>query len=66
MQWQMACTGKTACDFASYDPRLPEHLRLFVVRVPRDDKYITELETEVRKFLAELEEKITKLKEMQL
>jgi putative phage-type endonuclease len=63
LQWQMACTRRPWCDFVSYDPRLPEHLQLLIVRVPRDDKRIAELEAEVRKFLAEVDEKVTKLKE---
>lgn len=54
MAWQMACTGRKWCDFCSYDPRLPEDLRLFVKRVDRDDKYIAELEAEVEKFLEEV------------
>jgi hypothetical protein len=66
MQWQMACTRRPWCDFASYDPRLPEHLQLLIVRVPRDDKRIAELETEVRKFLIELDDKVTKLQELKL
>ena len=64
IQWQMACTGRKWCDFASYDPRLPEHLRMFVKRVERDDAYIKMLETEATKFLAELEEKLTQLQEL--
>jgi putative phage-type endonuclease len=66
MQWQMACTRRPWCDFVSYDPRLPGHLQLLIVRVPRDDKRIAELETEVRKFLAELDDKVTKLQELKL
>lgn len=62
MQWQMACTGRSWCDFVSFDPRMPEDLRLFVKRVERDDSLIAELEKEVREFLAELEEKCNKLK----
>jgi putative phage-type endonuclease len=64
MQWQMACTGRAWCDFVSFDPRLPEHLQMFVQRVERDDAYITMLEGEVTVFLAELEEKLTKLQEL--
>ena len=64
MQWQMACTNRAWCDFVSYDPRLPEHLRMFVKRVERDDAYIKMLEGEVTKFLAELEEKLTQLQEL--
>ena len=64
MQWQMACTGRPWCDFASFDDRLPSHLQLYVKRVRRDDKRIAELEAEVRKFLAEVDEKVTKLQEL--
>lgn len=64
MQWQMACTGRKWCDFCSYDPRLPEHLRMFVKRVPRDDEYIKTLETEVTKFLSELDEKLKQLENL--
>ena len=61
MQFQMACTGRAWCDFVSYDPRMPEHMRLFVKRVPRDDKRISELETEVAGFLLELAVKLSQL-----
>jgi putative phage-type endonuclease len=64
MQWQMACTKRKWCDFCSYDPRLPEHLRMFVKRVERDDEYIKTLETEVTKFLAELDEKLEQLEKV--
>jgi putative phage-type endonuclease len=64
MQWQMACTERKWCDFVSFDPRLPDHLRLFVKRVQRDDEYIKMLEGEVTLFLSELEEKLTKLQEL--
>lgn len=61
MQWQMACTGRAWCDFVSYDPRLPEAMRLFIARVKRDDRLINELEHHVREFLTELEAKVTAL-----
>jgi putative phage-type endonuclease len=61
MQWQMACTSREWCDFASYDPRLPEEMRLFVQRVKRDEQRIAYLEAEVVTFLAEMEDKIAKL-----
>jgi putative phage-type endonuclease len=64
MQWQMACTGRKWCDFASFDPRLPTELQLFVKRVPRDDAYIQMLEKEVVQFLTELDGKIKKLNEL--
>lgn len=58
MNWQMACTGRKWCDFVSFDPRLPEQLRIFVVRIARDDKRIEEIEQEVRKFLVEIDRKL--------
>lgn len=61
MQYQMACTKRQWCDWASYDPRLPERMRLFVQRVKRDDAMISELEHCVRSFLGEIEQKITEL-----
>ena len=63
MQWQMACAGRQWCDFVSFDPRLPENNDFFCVRVDRDDERIEELESEVVKFLGELDEMILKLKE---
>lgn len=61
MQFQMACTGRTWCDFVSYDNRLPERMRLFVSRVPRDDALIREIEAEVVSFLGEVEDIVGKL-----
>ena len=61
MQWQLACTGKAWCDFVSFDPRMPEHLRLFVQRVHVDPDRIAELEQLVREFLAEVEETVLAL-----
>jgi len=62
MQWQMACTGRAWCDFISFDPRLPADLEIWIKRVDRDDTLIAELETEVRKFLDEMDGKISQLK----
>lgn len=61
IQWQMACAGRNWCDFVSYDPRLPERMRLFVARVQRDEKHIGELEALVAEFLAELAGKVSEL-----
>jgi putative phage-type endonuclease len=62
MQWQLACTGRAWCDFVSYDPRLPEAMRLYVRRFPRDDDRIKELEREVAAFLAEVDRTVDALK----
>lgn len=61
MQWQMVCTGRAWCDFVSYDKRLPEAMRLFVKRVARDGKLITELEIAARDFLAEIDATVAAL-----
>lgn len=61
MQWQMACSGRHWCDFVSFDPRMPESMRLFVQRVHRDDSRIAELEQEVSVFLGEIEKKVSDL-----
>lgn len=63
MQWQLACTGRAWCDWISFDPRLPASMRLFVQRVPRDNIMIAALEKDVREFLAELDGKITALRD---
>jgi len=62
MQWQMACTGRVWCDFVSYDPRMPENMRLFLVRVFRDQSAILAMETEVLTFIHELTDKVAALK----
>lgn len=64
MQWQMACTGRQWCDFVSYDPRLPESMRMFVRREARNDALIAELSDEVVRFLAELDAKVEALREL--
>jgi len=61
IQFQLACTGRQWCDFVSFDPRMPEHLRLFVRRVAKDDKRIAELETEAVIFLKELNDRLLQL-----
>jgi hypothetical protein len=63
MQWQMACTGRKWCDFVSFDPRMPDEMQLFVMRVDRDETWITMAEEAVQEFLSELDEKVSKLKE---
>lgn len=62
MQWQMACTGRQWCDFVSYDPRLPESMRLHVDRVNRDDAAIHAIEKDVIGFLTELRDTVHQLR----
>lgn len=63
INWQLACTTRNWCDFVSFDPRLPENMQLFVKRIERDSKKIAELEEMVEEFLAELDAKISALRE---
>lgn len=62
VQWQMACTGRAWCDFASFDPRMPADMQLFVRRVLRDDTLIRSFEDEVVQFLSEVDATVEKLK----
>jgi YqaJ-like recombinase protein len=62
-QWQMACAERQWCDLCSYDPRLPESMRLFVQRVKRDDETIKALTAEVVSFLVQVNEKVHALRE---
>jgi hypothetical protein len=64
MQWQMACTGRDYCDFVSFDPRLPDGMKIFVRTVRRDVEMIKTLEEEVSKFLSEMDAKIEQLKKL--
>lgn len=54
MLWQMACTGRAWCDFVSYDPRMPEHAQLFIVRMPRDEDAIKAIGESVQAFNSEV------------
>jgi len=62
IQWQLACTGRQWCDFVSFDPRLPESMRLHVERIKREDTVIAALEKDVADFLNELRETVRRLK----
>lgn len=61
MAWQCICTGRAWVDFASFDPKMPERLQLFVVRYTPDMGYLRELEAEVAAFIAEVEAKVDQL-----
>lgn len=60
--WQMACLpDRKWCDFVSFDPRLPQRMRMFCRRIERDDIAISQLEAQVQDFLWELDNKILDL-----
>ena len=62
MIWQIVCTGRKWCDFVSFDPRLPENLRLFVIRFEPTAQEIAEVEAQVVDFLKTVDELETKLR----
>lgn len=61
VQGCMWITGRQWWDFASYDPRMPAELCLYVERIERNDEYILGLEAEVIKFSAEANEIVKRL-----
>jgi putative phage-type endonuclease len=66
IQWQLAVTGRDWCDYVVYQPKLPERLRLNVIRVVRNQSDILNMTVKVEQFLEELNRKVKKLKEMTL
>jgi putative phage-type endonuclease len=62
MEWQCICTGRAWVDFVSYDPRMPESLRLFIARHEPSYARLRELEGIVRAFIEEVDEKVAMLK----
>jgi putative phage-type endonuclease len=55
MTVQMMCTGRIWCDFASYDPRLPDNLQMVIIPYGLDEEFALEIRAEVKRFLRELE-----------
>lgn len=56
IQANLYFTGRKWCDFASYDPRMPEGMRLHIIRVERDDNYIVDLIAMAHEFASDLDE----------
>ena len=59
--WQLACTRREWCDFVSYDPRLPEHLQIVIIRVPVKDLDIAGIEQSVIRFNQKIDQIIAEL-----
>ena len=55
-------TERTWIDFVSFDPRLPDRLRLFVVRVNRTVAERDAYDADARRFLAEVQTELDALK----
>jgi hypothetical protein len=56
VQGNLWITGRTRWHFVSYDPRMPEHLRLYHQVIARDADYIQNLTAEVANFLTEVDD----------
>lgn len=50
VQGNLWISDRAACDFISFDPRMPEHLQLVVLDVPRDEAFIEKLSKRVAEF----------------
>ena len=61
--WNMACCERSWWDFMSYDPRLPDGLRIFIVRMQRDNERIAQIQDEVMRFNNEVDSYTKFLKE---
>lgn len=55
MQWEMACAGRKWNDFVSFNADLPDEMRLFIQKHPRNDTLISEMERASVVFLAEVD-----------
>ena len=54
MMTQLLVTGRAWCDFVSFDPRLPDHLQLFVIRYEPTQDELKTLQSQLEIFLAEV------------
>lgn len=55
-------SGAAWCDFLSFDDRLPENMRTFLVRVNRDEKAIAAYVEAATKFLSEVDLEVSSLR----
>lgn len=58
VQFELWVTGRAWCDFVSYDPRMPEHRRLYRQRITRDECYIAILAEHSHSLWAEVREAV--------
>jgi len=58
VQGNMFITGRKWCDYISYDPRFPEKLQLFVIRVDADEEYHEKLQEQLVNFCDEIEQRL--------
>lgn len=63
IQGAMWITGREWWDFVSYDPRMPDGLKLYRQRIERNETFIGMLSTECAEFLQQVDAITTTLKE---
>lgn len=61
IQGAMWVTGRTWWDFVSYDPDTADQFKLLIIRVNRDEAFIANLETEIKKSEIEVQELVNQL-----
>lgn len=66
MMWQMICTNRTWCDFVSYDPRMPEELRLFIKRFTPTNEELLAVTQKAIDFLASVDDIGKKLEDVRI
>ena len=64
VQWQLVVTQRQWCDLISFDPEMPDHLKMFVVRILVDQDWKQKAEAAVIELNAEIETILTNLKEI--
>jgi len=64
VQWQLVVTQRAWCDLISFDPEMPDHLKMFVVRILVDQDWKEKAEAAVIELNAEIETILTNLKEI--
>jgi len=58
-------TGAQWCDFVSWDDRMPSGLDFFMVRVMRDEAVMAAYESDLRRFLTEVQSEVGALRNLQ-
>ena len=61
-QAQLSCTNREWNDYVGFNPIFPDRSQLFIKRTYRDETFITEMETEIKKFLSEVEVEVNLMK----
>jgi putative phage-type endonuclease len=58
VQFQLCCTGRSWCDYVSWNPDFPAPMQFFRKRIERNERMIYELETQTLEFLDELDREL--------